>query len=264
MKMLNAAAALAVLALACLPAVALGHTGAATVSCSGASFTWVSFGAGSNTVNYRIDVDSAPAVHGTFVLNESGGTAGHLTVPMTLYANHRVQAFSWWGPAGTVNGESRPASSPALADRMVQCPAAPPAPIATPIAPAPVPAAAPAAAAAPPAATPMVAVAGERVTSAPIARLAVQKSCAVQSARVTVKAVQMRQVRLSVKGRRARTVTVAPGARRVTTLVALRRHGAAVQKVTTRITFRNGAPARTLVAVARRCSPAAVAPTFTG
>jgi hypothetical protein len=256
MKMLNAAAALALLALACLPAVALGHTGAANVSCSGASFTWVSFGAGSNTVNYRIDVDSTPGVQKTFVLNEAGGAAGHLTVPVTLYGNHRVQAYSWWGPVGTVNGQSRPASSPALADRIVQCAAAPPAPIA------PAPAAAPAAA--PPAATPTVAVAGERVTSAPIARLAVQESCAAKSARVTVKAVQMRQVRFSVKGRPARTVTVAPGARRITTLVALRRHGAAVQKVTTRITFRNGAPARSLVAVARRCSRAAVAPTFTG
>jgi hypothetical protein len=34
--------------------------------------------------------------------------------------------------------------------------------------------------------------------------------------------------------------------------------------VTTRITFRNGTRARTLVAVARRCSSAAVAPKFTG
>jgi hypothetical protein len=257
MKRLNTAVALALLALVCLPAAALAHVGSATVSCSGASFTWVDFDAGSNTVNYRIVVDSTTAVQGTFVLNEGGGTGGHLAVPLTLYGTHRVQANSWWGPAGTATGETRLESSPALADRMVQC-QAPPAPIATaPAAPAP-------AAAAPPAPAPTVAVAGERVTSAPIARLAVQESCAAKSARVTVKAVQMRQVRISVKGRPARTVTVAPGARRVATRVALRPHGAAVQKVTTRITFRNGAPARTLVAVARRCSRAAVAPTFTG
>ena len=258
MKRLNTAVALALLALVCLPAAALAHVGSANVSCSGASFTWVDFDAGSNTVNYKIIVDTT-VVQGTFVLNEGGGTGGHLTVPLTLYGSHRVQANSWWGPAGTATGETRLESSPPLADRMVQCAAAPPAPITTPIAPA-----APAPAAAPPAATPTLAVAGERVSSAPIARLAVQESCAVKSARVTVKAVRMRQVRISVKGRPARTVTVAPGARRVTTLVPLRRHGAAVQKVTTRITFRNGAPARTLVAVARRCSRAAVAPTFTG
>src|SRR4051794_22298267 len=255
MKRLNTAVALALLALVCLPAAALAHVGSATVSCTGARFTWVDFDAGSNTVNYRIVVDSTTAVQGTFVLHEGGGTGGHLPVPLTLYGTPRVQANSWWGPAGTATGETRLESSPARADQMVQCQAAPPAPIATPIAPAP---AAPAAAAAPP----TLAVAGERVTSAPLARLAVQESCAAKSARVTVKAVQMRQVRISVKGRPTRTVTVAPGARRVATRVALRRHGAAVQKVTTRITFRNGAPARTLVAVARRCSRAAVAPTF--
>src|SRR4051794_36652452 len=179
MKRLNTAVALALLALVCLPAAALAHVGSATVSCSGASFTWVDFDAGSNTVNYRIVVDSTTAVQGTFVLNEGGGTGGHLTVPLTLYGTHRVQANSWWGPAGTATGETRLESSPALADQMVKCQAAPPAPIATPIAPA------PAAAAAPPAATPTLAVAGERVTSAPLARLAVQESCAAKSARVT-------------------------------------------------------------------------------
>jgi hypothetical protein len=253
MKMLNAAVALALVALACVPAAALGHTGSATVSCSGASFTWVDFGAGSNTVNYRIDVDSTTAVQNTFVLNESAGTAGRLTVPLTLYGTHRVQAFSWWGPVGTVNGESRPASSPALADQVVQCAAAPPAPIV----PAPV-----APVAAPPA--PTVAVLGERVTSAPTVRLAVAGACAARHARVTVKAAQMRQVRLSVAGRRPRTVTVTPGARKVTALIALRRHGPAVQKVTARIAFRNGAHPRTLVAAAKRCGRAAVVPEFTG
>lgn len=252
MKRLNAAVALALLSLVCLPSTAFGHIGAATVSCTGVTFTWVDFDAGSNTVNYRIDVDSTTAVQGTFVLNEGGGTSGHLTVPLTLYDTHRVQANSWWGPAGTATGETRLPSSPPLADQVVHCPAAPPAPIA----PAPVPSVA--------APTAMVAVAGERVSSAPTVRLSVQEACAARHARVTVKGSSMRRVSFSVKGRRARTVTVAPGARRITALVALRRHGPAVQKVTTRITFSNGAPARTLVAAARRCAPAVVVPKFAG
>jgi hypothetical protein len=256
MKRLNAAVALALLSLVCLPSAAFGHIGSATVSCTGVSFTWVDFDAGSNTVNYRIDVDSTTAVQGTFVLNEGGGTTGHLTVPLTLYDTHRVQANSWWGPAGTATGETRLASSPPLADQVVHCPAAPPAPITAPSAPAPAPSVA--------APTPMVAVEGERVASAPTLRVSIPQACAARHARVTVKGSSMRQVRFSVKGRRARTVTVAPGARRVSALVALRRGGPAVQKVTTRITFRNGAPARTLVAAARRCAPALVVPKFTG
>jgi hypothetical protein len=253
MKTLNAAVALALLSLVCLPTTAFGHIGAATVSCTGVTFTWVEFDAGSNTVNYRIDVDSTTAVQGTFVLNEAGGTTGHLTVPLTLYDTHRVQANSWWGPAGTATGETRPASSPPLADQTVHCPAAPPAPIA----PAPAPSAAPAS-------TPIIAVAGERVVSAPTLRVSIQQACAARHARVTVKGSSMRRVRFSVKGHRARTVTVAPGARTVSALVALRRHGPAVQKVTTRVTFSNGAPARTLVAAARRCAPAVVVPKFAG
>jgi hypothetical protein len=253
MKRLNAAVALALLALVCLPGTAFGHIGSATVSCTGVSFTWVDFDAGSNTVNYRIDVDSTTAVQGTFVLNEAGGSAGHLTVPLTLYDTHRVQANSWWGPAGTATGETRLPSSPPLADQVVHCPAAPPAPITTPSPPA----------AAAPASTPIIAVAGERVV-APTLRVSIQQACAARHARVTVKGTSMRRVRFSVKGHRARTVTVAPGARTVSALVALRRRGPAVQKVTTRITFRNGAPARTLVAAARRCAPAVVVPTFAG
>jgi hypothetical protein len=256
MKRLNAAVVLGLLALVCLPSTAFGHIGSATVSCTGVSFTWVDFDAGSNTVNYRIDVDSTTVVQGTFVLDEASGSSGHLTVPLTLYDTHRVQANSWWGPALTATGETRPASSPPLADQVVHCPAAPPAPIVAPIAPAAAPSVAPP--------TPMVAVAGERVSSAPTIRVSVQEACAARHARVTVKGSSMRRVRFSVKGRRARTVTVAPGARRVTALVALRRHGPAVQKVTTRITFSNGAPARTLVAAARRCAPTVVAPKFAG
>ena len=258
MKMLKRAGGLALVALACLPATAMAHTGAATVSCTGADFSFVKFQAGSNTVNYKVTVDGATAAQGTFVLDQAGGTQGHLNVPLTLYDTHRVQAFSWWGPAGTADGNTKPSSSPPLADEVVQCAAAP-APITVPVAPAP--AAAPAAATTP---APTIAVAGERVVSVPAPRLIVQSACAVTHARVTVAARLMRQVRFSVKGRPARTVNVGPGLRSVTALVALRPRGPVAQKVTTRITFRNGTRARTLVAVARRCSSAAVVPTFTG
>jgi hypothetical protein len=263
MKMLKRAGGLALVALACSPAAAMAHTGAATVSCTGADFSFVKFQAGSNTVNYKVTVDGATAAQGTFVLDQAGGTQGHLNVPFTLYDTHRVQAFSWWGPAGTADGHTRPVSSPALADKIVHCAAAP-APITVPVmpvAPAPAPAAA-TPAAAPPA--PTIAVAGERAVSAPAPRLTVQSACAVTHARVTVAARLMRQVRFSVKGRPARTVSVAPGLHSVTALVALRPRGPVAQKVTTRIIFRNGTRARTLVAVARRCSSAAVVPTFTG
>jgi hypothetical protein len=270
MKMFKRSGVLALLALACSPSMALAHTGAATVSCTGAEFSFVKFQAGSNTVNYKVTVDGTTAAEGTYVLDQAGGTQGHLSVPLTIYDTHRVQAFSWWGPAGTVNGESRPASSPALADQVVHCAAAPP-PITVPTVPTvpavPIAPAAPAPLAATPAAatpSPTIAVAGERVISAPAARLSVQSACAATHARVTVAARLMRQVRFSVKGRPARTVDVASGRRSVTTLVALRPRGPVAQKVTTRITFRNGTRPRTLVAVARRCSSAAVLPKFTG
>jgi hypothetical protein len=261
MKLFKRSGVLALLALACSPSAALAHTGAATVSCTGAEFSFVKFQAGSNTVNYKVTVDGANAAEGTYKLDQAGGTQGHLSVPLTIYDTHRVQAFSWWGPAGTVDGHTRPAGSPALADKVVSCAAAP-APITVLVAPAPAaPAAATPAAATP---APTIAVAGERVVSVPAPRLSVQSACAVTHARVTVAASLMRQVRFSVRGRPARTVSVAPGRRSVTTLVALRPRGPVAQKVTTRITFRNGARPRTLVAVARRCSSAAVVPKFTG
>jgi hypothetical protein len=260
MRLFKRSGVLALLALACSPSMALAHTGAATVSCTGAEFSFVKFQAGSNTVNYKVTVDGATAAQGTYVLDQAGGTQGHLSVPLTIYDTHRVQAFSWWGPAGTVDGHTRPATSPALADKVVSCAAAP-APITLPA-----PARAAPVAATPAAATPAptITVAGERVVSVPAPRLTVQQACAVTHARVTVAARLMRQVRFSVKGRPARTVTVAPGRRSITTLVALRPRGPVAQKVTTRITFRNGTRPRTLVAVARRCSSAAVVPKFTG
>jgi hypothetical protein len=262
MKTRLAAATLALAALVCFPSAALAHTGSATVSCTGVQYSFVNFGAGVNTVNYLVKVDDTAVKEGTFVLNEAGGTAGHLAIPLTIYDNHRVRAYSWWGPTGTVNGETRSESSPPLADKVVQCPATPP-PITTPSPPAPV--APPVNASSTTGGTPpMIVVAGQQVSSTPALRLYAQNACAARHARITVTGPQMRQVRFSVKGRRARTVKVAPGARRVSALVALRRRGAPVQKVTTHITFRNGASPRTLVAVARRCSSGAVVPKFTG
>lgn len=95
------------------------------------------------------------------------------------------------------------------------------------------------------------------------ARLSAQSRCAARTARVTVRGRQMRQVRFSVNGRAVRTVNVARGAPFVRALVPLRRSGPARQRVRARVTFRNGAAARTLSVNVRRCAQAAV-PQFTG
>ena len=80
---------------------------------------------------------------------------------------------------------------------------------------------------------------------------------------MTVRGRQMRRVRFSVNGRVVRTVNVARGALFVRALVPLRRSGPARQRVGARVTFRNGAPARTLSVSVRRCAQASV-PQFTG
>src|SRR4051794_35054919 len=101
MKMLIRVGVVALLALACSPAAALAHTGAATVSCTGAELSFAKFQAGSNTVNYKVTVDGVTAAQGTYVLDQVGGTQGHLSVPLTIYDSHQVTAYAWWGPAGT-------------------------------------------------------------------------------------------------------------------------------------------------------------------
>jgi hypothetical protein len=263
MKSFKAAAGLGLLLLS-FPAAAVAHTAAATVSCTGAEFSFQRFDAGSNTVNYKVTVDDhSVAAEGTFVLNAAGGSAGHLTVPLTVYGTHEIQAFAWWGPRGTQTGETRPADSPPLVATQVYCAAAPVAATAAPAAPAPAPVVAPVAAAPAPAA-PGIGVLSETVRSAPVVRLAVQPGCSSRRVRVTVSGRLMSHIHISVNGRHARTVTVKPTARSVTTWVALRRTGPAVQAVTTRITFRNGAHARRLISPARRCSQLAVKPLFTG
>jgi hypothetical protein len=102
----------------------------------------------------------------------------------------------------------------------------------------------------------------ERAPSA-TARLSAQTRCAARTARVTVRGRQMRRVRFSVNGRPVRTVNVARNALFVRALVPLRRSGPARQRVQARVTFRNGARARTLRVSVRRCAQAVV-PQFTG
>ncbi|MEA2167164.1 MAG: hypothetical protein QOF76_464, partial [Solirubrobacteraceae bacterium] len=75
---------------------------------------------------------------------------------------------------------------------------------------------------------------------------------------------QARRIVFSVNGRRVRTVNVGASARAVVVTVPLRRTGSRNQTVTARVTFRNGAAARTLSARARRCAQSGVSPTFTG
>lgn len=252
MKMLKAAGGLALLVLA-FPGAALAHIGSASVSCSGAQFRFTDFDAGTNSVHYKVVVDNVVAAGGDFVLNESGGSAGTLPVTLTIYGNHDVSAYAWWGPAGTATGETGGSETMPMASQSVACAAAP-AP----------PAAPPAAAPAPAATPPQTAVLGETVKSpARIARIAAQTTCSSKRVRVTIAGRQMRSVALSVNGRHVRTVRVRTGARRVRTSLPMRNRRAS-QVVTAKVRFRNGAKPRTLSARANRCAQAAVQPQFTG
>jgi len=81
--------------------------------------------------------------------------------------------------------------------------------------------------------------------------------CAATRARVTVTGSPMRRIVFSVNGRRVAAAVVRPGRRTVTVSLPI---GA----VSARVTFRNGASARTLRASTRRCAGRAVRPQFTG
>jgi len=257
---LAAVGALALLALA-VPELASGHSGSATVSCTEADFSFSNFEAGTNTVHYVVTVDQTTAAQGDFVLNQSGGEAGSLHVPLSVSGTHTVTANAFWGPAGTVGGETRPANAPPLASQTLSCPVtapvtapAPPAPVVAP-APAPAPAAAPA---------PAIAVQGAHAVSpARIARLSTASVCTSRHIRVTVVGSSLRQVSLSLNGHHARTVKVRSGQRTVRVSLRLPK-GAVTPMVQARVRFSNGARARTLVAAARRCSAAVVRPQFTG
>ena len=256
-RKLRAAGALALLALV-FPASAFAHTPQATVSCTGADFTWTAFAAAPNTVHWRVTVDGATFREGTTQI----GPTGNLHVPYTLNDTHTVEAFSWWAANETSDRNVRAPNSPAIAHELLNCPATPttPPPATTTATPPATPAAAPAPVVQP---APQSVVAGTQAAAA-TARVAAQRSCAARTARVTITGRSIRQVTFFVNGRRARIVTVRAGARRLTVSVPLSRGGAARQRIRATVTFRNGAPARTLNTTARRCAQAAVQPQFTG
>jgi hypothetical protein len=81
--------------------------------------------------------------------------------------------------------------------------------------------------------------------------------CATRRARVTVSGSPIRRIVFTVNGRRAATVTVRAGRRSVTVMLP-------VGAVSARVTFRNGAPARTLRARTHQCAAQTVRPQFTG
>jgi len=254
-------AGLFALAVLVFPASALAHTSTATVSCTGADFSWVKFRPQSatktNKVHWRLTVDGAAFQEGTFVLNAPDGGSGSMHVPYTLAGTHAVAAFSWWLSSETVDGSQRPEGSPALASQTVVCPTPPPT---TPTTTTTTPPAAPPAA---PVTTPASGVLGTQTRSA-AARLSVPRSCASRVVRVRVSGRLIRRVTLSVNGRRVRTVNLRSTQRSVTVSVPLSRAGASRQTVRARFTFRNGTASRTLSARATRCAQAAVRPQFTG
>ncbi len=96
------------------------------------------------------------------------------------------------------------------------------------------------------------------------ARLSAQTRCATRTVRITIRGNQIRRVTFRVAGRVVRTVTVRAGQRTVSVNLPVRRFGARRQAVQARVTFRNGAAARTLNASATRCAQGAVSPQFTG
>jgi len=240
-----------------LPASAQAHGGSASVSCTGASFDFYNFLAGSNTVHYAVTVNGSVAAQGSFALNQQSGKAGSLNVPLTIYGTATVVANAWWGPTGTVGGHTRLPSAGSLAHGTVTCAAPPPAPSA----PAAPPAAGSAPATTPAAESPASGVAGEQAVAPGAAVLGVASRCSSRTVRVTVRGRSMRSVRISVNGRVVRTVTVAAGRRSVAVDVPYVR-GAQVVRATVR--FRNGRRARTLSARARQCAQVAVQPQFTG
>jgi hypothetical protein len=252
------AVTLGVLALLALPSAALGHAGTATVSCTGADFRFTNFAAGVNTVHYTVTVDHTRVASGDFTLDQAGGSTGALHVPLAITGTATVEAFAWWGPAGVVNGETRPSNAPPMASETLTC-AAPPA---SPAAPVPPPPAAPAPV---PLVPPAQGVAGvNEAAPAGVAAIKVPSRCVENTARVTVTGRFMRDVRFSITGRPTVTRAVPIGRRTVSALLTLRKRGPAHQRVTARVRFRNGARPVTLSRIATRCAQTAVKPPFTG
>ena len=256
MKTLKTAGALALLALA-FPAAAQAHGGSAAVSCTGADFQFYNFVAGANTVHYKVTVDNVPVAQGDFALNQSGGKAGSLHVPLTVYGSRTVTAYAWWGPAGVTMAHVGGSASVPMASKHVTCAAAPPAPPAAP-------AATPPSAAAPAAPAPATGVLGVQERSpARVARLGATAACTSRVVRVSVAGRRMRDVSFSINGRHVRTVRVR-GAKRVVNAALPMRNRRAAQVVQARVRFRNGAAPRTLTTRTSRCAQAAAQPQFAG
>jgi hypothetical protein len=97
-----------------------------------------------------------------------------------------------------------------------------------------------------------------------IARLSMPSRCTTRVARVTVAGRSMRRVAFSVNGRRSKTVSVRSGRRSISASLPLRRTGTPTQAITARVSFSNGARARTLTTRATRCAQAQVRPQFAG
>jgi hypothetical protein len=203
--------------------------------------------------------DSPPDLAHRFHITETVPAGWQLTaINCTGHDTDPADAFVTDIPTATAFVEFSPGERKAcaFANAKRPPPATPPPPGSPPPAP---PAARPPAPVVPPASD----VAGVQVRAPATARLSAQTRCAARNARITVRGRQMRQVRLSLNGRVVRTVEVARGALFVRALVPLRRFGPAKQRVQARVTFRNGARARTLIASVRRCAQTVV-PQFTG
>jgi len=246
MRTFKAAGALALLALA-FPAAAMAHHGTATASCTAADYDFAAFKPGA-VVQYKVTVDDVAVAQGDLALT---GPSGKLHVPLTVNGNHTVKAYAWWARPGEIGGsETTP-----MTVQNVTCMEAPPAPVVAPTAAAVAPVTAP---------TPVNNVAGvTAVSPARVASLRMPSGCQSRTVRVTVAGRSMRSVAFSINGRPVKTLR-ASGRRSIIASLPLRRTAARTQAVTARVTFSNGARARTLTARVTRCSQAAVAPTFTG
>jgi hypothetical protein len=209
--------------------------------------------------------DSPPDLAHRFHVTETVPAGWQLTAINCLgHDTDPADAFVVDIPSATAFVEFSPGErkSCAFENAKLPPPAAPPATTPPPAAVSPAP---PPSSAVSPAPPPSSAVAGQQVRSPAraTARLHAQSACASRSARVSVSGRHMRRVRFSVGGRAVRTVAVPRGALVVHALVPLRRSGPARQRVRARVTFGNGAPARTLTVSVRRCAHAVV-PQFTG
>ena len=250
-KSVASVAVIAVAALAVTAASASAHRVTSAVpDCSSIHLTYES--TQGTTFSGTVFIDNGPvAATWSHVAGVDIPTSGTLDVPYT----HPSGAFSvyarWQFSTGEMSG---------LNSVSMTCSPSTPAPPAAPASPAP----APAAAVAPAGTAPSSGVAGieTRSPARGVAGVAVAKVCASHTAQITVTGRQMRSVALFVNGKHVRTIRVAAGTTKVRASVPI--VAGRAQKVSARVSFRNGARPRTLVHRAVRCAAAAVQPQFTG